>query len=279
MILKGKVPFKWMAPEALSFEKVSKESDSWSYGVLLWEIFNYGSTPYPTIEKEDLLEKLKLGYRMERPECCPEEVYDKIMMKCWEWDAKKRPSFDEIVKLFKELIENSGSECLTKMLEKQEKYECLNDDKYYLIWPRNRESDCSVCHKDDRLHPGNIWHSSSQSSFNPSTLTNTISSSTSHSDVNKPMQNFFNLKKIEIEVEEKPLLRKHLFSKGEKKLPEKKTRKNPIYGEIIVKGAEDKSLMDQECKHSLSDEEKITKKNWKNFFGVLSKSRPQMTHV
>lgn len=41
------IPVKWTAPEALNYFQYTTMSDIWSFGVLLWETFSYGNTPYP----------------------------------------------------------------------------------------------------------------------------------------------------------------------------------------------------------------------------------------
>ncbi|TRY94940.1 hypothetical protein DNTS_013091, partial [Danionella cerebrum] len=100
-VVKGnaRLPVKWMSPESI-FECVyTFESDVWSYGILLWEIFSLGSSPYPGMPVDSKFYKMiKEGYRMESPEFAPSEMYI-IMHSCWDADPVKRPSFDKIIYL------------------------------------------------------------------------------------------------------------------------------------------------------------------------------------
>ncbi|XP_055948043.1 fibroblast growth factor receptor 2-like isoform X1 [Argiope bruennichi] len=102
----GKLPIKWMAPEAISSRVYSEKSDVWSYGVLLYEIFTFAATPYPSIPHERLYEQLILGHRMAKPSECPMEVY-MLMRRCWSLLPSDRPTFDEIVRCVDGILLNS----------------------------------------------------------------------------------------------------------------------------------------------------------------------------
>ncbi|KAK7889609.1 hypothetical protein WMY93_025169 [Mugilogobius chulae] len=87
------LPVKWMAPESIFDNMYTTLSDVWSYGILLWEIFSLGGTPYPgMVVDSSFYNKIKSGYRMSKPEHAPLDVYE-VMMKCWNSEPEKRPSF------------------------------------------------------------------------------------------------------------------------------------------------------------------------------------------
>ncbi|XP_051842484.1 vascular endothelial growth factor receptor 1 [Antechinus flavipes] len=100
-----RLPLKWMAPESI-FDKIySTKSDVWSYGVLLWEIFSLGASPYPGVQiDEDFCSRLKEGTRMRAPEYATSEIYQ-IMLDCWHKDPKERPRFSELVEKLGDLLQ------------------------------------------------------------------------------------------------------------------------------------------------------------------------------
>ncbi|XP_065218061.1 fibroblast growth factor receptor homolog 1-like [Planococcus citri] len=116
----GRLPVKWMAPEALLRRLYTVQSDVWSYGILLWEIMTLGGSPYPTFtDMKKLLRDIHSGYRMEKPPDCSMEMYS-IMRHCWNYLPTDRPSFSMIVENLEEILQNSGD---NDILEESDSYE------------------------------------------------------------------------------------------------------------------------------------------------------------
>ncbi|XP_048365897.1 mast/stem cell growth factor receptor Kit isoform X1 [Sphaerodactylus townsendi] len=110
-VVKGnaRLPVKWMAPESIFDCVYTFESDVWSYGILLWELFSLGSSPYPGMPVDSkFYKRIKEGYRMFSPEFAPAEMYE-IMKSCWDVDPVKRPTFKQIVQLIEQQISDTAN--------------------------------------------------------------------------------------------------------------------------------------------------------------------------
>lgn len=141
-VVKGnaRLPVKWMSPESI-FECVyTFESDVWSYGILLWEIFSLGNSPYPGMPVDAKFYKLiKEGYKMDAPEFAPGEMYQ-IMRSCWDADPFNRPPFRKVV------------EQIEQQLSDTTKHIYLNFSSRRPMTPRGREEpgsqDAALQHLD-----------------------------------------------------------------------------------------------------------------------------------
>ncbi|XP_058236867.1 fibroblast growth factor receptor 2 isoform X4 [Hemibagrus wyckioides] len=129
----GRLPVKWMAPEALFDRVYTHQSDVWSFGVLMWEIFTLGGSPYPGIPVEELFKLLKEGHRMDKPTNCTNDLY--MMMKdCWHAISSQRPTFKQLVEDLDRIL----------TLASQEEYIdlCAPTEQYSPCFPDTRSS-CS----------------------------------------------------------------------------------------------------------------------------------------
>uniref|UniRef100_A0AAY5L4G8 Platelet-derived growth factor receptor alpha n=1 Tax=Esox lucius TaxID=8010 RepID=A0AAY5L4G8_ESOLU len=109
------LPVKWMAPESIFDNMYTSLSDVWSYGILLWEIFSLGGTPYPgMVVDSSFYNKIKSGYRMAKPEHAPADLYD-MMMKCWNSEPEKRPSFYSLSESVVSLLPSGYKRCFERV--------------------------------------------------------------------------------------------------------------------------------------------------------------------
>uniref|UniRef100_A0A671XAF0 Fibroblast growth factor receptor 4 n=1 Tax=Sparus aurata TaxID=8175 RepID=A0A671XAF0_SPAAU len=107
----GRLPVKWMAPEALFDRVYTHQSDVWSFGVLMWEIFTLGGSPYPGIPVEELFKLLKEGHRMDKPSNCTHELY-MMMRECWHAVPTQRPTFKQLVEELDKVLLSISDEYL-----------------------------------------------------------------------------------------------------------------------------------------------------------------------
>jgi len=89
-------PFKWTAPEVFRTHRFTYQSDIWSFGVVLWEMFEPGKTPYQALSYTETIDFLEKGFRLAVPENAP-PVVQQLIAECWRVTPEKRPSFLEIL--------------------------------------------------------------------------------------------------------------------------------------------------------------------------------------
>ncbi|KAJ8336359.1 hypothetical protein SKAU_G00375790 [Synaphobranchus kaupii] len=106
----ARLPLKWMAPETIFDRVYTTQSDVWSFGVLLWEIFSLGASPYPGVGiDESFCRRLKEGTRMRAPEYASPEIYQ-TMLECWLDRPTDRPTFAELVEHLGNLLQASAQQ-------------------------------------------------------------------------------------------------------------------------------------------------------------------------
>ncbi|KAG5285606.1 hypothetical protein AALO_G00005310 [Alosa alosa] len=88
-----KVPFAWCAPESLKTRTFSHATDTWMFGVTLWEMFTHGQEPWLGLNGSQILHKIdKEGERLPKPEDCPQDIYN-VVLQCWAPKPDDRPTF------------------------------------------------------------------------------------------------------------------------------------------------------------------------------------------
>lgn len=119
------LPLKWMALESILYRVYTTKSDVWSYGVVLWEIWELGASPYSDINLNLLPDMLQKGYRLSKPQQATDDLY-KIMLACWAADPVQRPDFvqvsDRLAKLTKSGINALDSkDCVYASISPEDK--------------------------------------------------------------------------------------------------------------------------------------------------------------
>ncbi|RUS71641.1 hypothetical protein EGW08_020598, partial [Elysia chlorotica] len=100
------LPVRWAAPESLHNGVFNTKTDTWSYGIVVWEILHFGTTPYPTMGPHEVTESVHTGFRMPKPQHCSSELYE-LLLRCWHTIPEERPSYQEILEVLSHLVINA----------------------------------------------------------------------------------------------------------------------------------------------------------------------------
>ncbi|POG67862.1 kinase-like domain-containing protein, partial [Rhizophagus irregularis DAOM 181602=DAOM 197198] len=119
----GVIPY--IAPEIFKGSAFSKESDIYSFGMIMWELTT-GCKPFANVEHDiHLIYKILDGERPKITKDTP-EYYVSLMKSCWDPDPKKRPSMSYIQYSFdsfylRDNIDYNQAEAIRKKLIESKK--------------------------------------------------------------------------------------------------------------------------------------------------------------
>jgi len=94
----GKVfAINWSAAEVVTSQSFSKASDVWSFAITLWEMLEYGKTPFYELgsDRETISKRIVAGEMLSQPKTCPDSLFD-LMKRCWQLSPTLRPTFKQI---------------------------------------------------------------------------------------------------------------------------------------------------------------------------------------
>merc|ERR1712141_715807 len=129
------VPWKWMAIEYLQTGCLTITSDVWSYGIVFWEIFSLGKEPYAGQNSEEMILKLKDGYRLPCPEevtkesnWSPTEIYNQLADACFVSEPMKRATFSDIVQTLEAALDDKEKDEYKELTEQYASMRELMED-------------------------------------------------------------------------------------------------------------------------------------------------------
>ncbi|XP_043682046.1 tyrosine-protein kinase transmembrane receptor Ror-like isoform X2 [Vespula pensylvanica] len=90
------LPVRWMSPESVMYGRFTLESDVWSFGVVLWEVYSLGKQPYYGHNNDEVVKLILHGIMLIPPDECPPFICQ-IMRECWKTEPRDRIKFSDIL--------------------------------------------------------------------------------------------------------------------------------------------------------------------------------------
>ncbi len=129
-------PVRWSPPEVLTNRQFSTKSDVWSFAITLWELFEYGTIPYPELGNADVMKYVLAGNRLSKPAICSDAMWE-LIMNCWATEPVDRPSTQDIY----------------TVIAQQYKQEFFNSETGSTTSPYNRQRPTVPFAESKYIHP------------------------------------------------------------------------------------------------------------------------------
>ncbi|CAJ0573740.1 unnamed protein product, partial [Mesorhabditis spiculigera] len=94
--LHQRLPIRWLAPETLRERTYTTKTDVYSFGVLMWEVFENGAIPYPGMTVQEVNIYVREGNRLPDPDMMPIIARDVMRKKCFPENPEERSTMGEI---------------------------------------------------------------------------------------------------------------------------------------------------------------------------------------
>ncbi|XGW30036.1 hypothetical protein V3C99_009226 [Haemonchus contortus] len=102
-----KIPVKWQAPEVLETLTYTRECDVYSYGVLVWEIFNDAKEPFEEFSNKTVRRRIAdPKFRLPLSPNMPIEIRV-IVAACWKAIPEHRPIMKDVAWILKKFIRHT----------------------------------------------------------------------------------------------------------------------------------------------------------------------------
>ncbi|KAJ2944706.1 hypothetical protein O0L34_g4063 [Tuta absoluta] len=103
---------RWTAHEMHRQTRYNPKADVWSFGVLMWEAFTIGSTPYFHTANKDVAARILRGMRPSQPSYVGDELFQ-ICLQCWQVDPDERPTFSSLLLELMPFADGPGTRSLS----------------------------------------------------------------------------------------------------------------------------------------------------------------------
>ncbi|XP_031431493.1 uncharacterized protein lmtk3 isoform X2 [Clupea harengus] len=153
------IPLRWIAPELLEEYRGSlivtdqtKTSNVWSLGVVIWELFEFGSQPHRHLSDEEVLtfvvRERQITLAQPRLKLSHADYWYEVMQSCW-LSASQRPSIAEVFLLLSSLLAAERGMSRRSMGDDEDEEEYEEEDGR----GRRGESEDSFERRWDSLRP------------------------------------------------------------------------------------------------------------------------------